>query len=106
VDDIFLGISREDGILEEKSAKIQGMFSDPFQKYLSANHLTELVVSTRDSFYRVVPHKVSIGYWDNLEIYFMKYEFFVSLSSMQNGKSLGIDVLSCEFYKEMWDTMK
>jgi hypothetical protein len=79
------------------------MFSAHFENIFSDYHLLELVVAARDACYKVVPHKVYIGDRDRLEIYFTKDDFFVSLSSMQNGKSLGIDGLPCEFYKEMWD---
>jgi hypothetical protein len=79
------------------------MFSGHFQNIFSHYHLSESVVAARDACFRVVPHKVLIGDRDRLERDFMKDEFFVALSSMQNGKSSGIDGLPCEFYKEMWD---
>ena len=49
----------------------------------------------------MVPNNISTGDQDNLDGDFMKEEFFATLSSMQNGKSPGIDGFPCEFYKEM-----
>jgi len=58
-------------------------------------------VAARDDCFRVVSRKVLIGDRDRLERHFTKDEFFVALSSMQNGYSSGIDGLPCEFYKEL-----
>lgn len=35
----------------------------------------------------------------------IKEGLFAVLISMQNGKSLGLDGLSCEFYYALWDTV-
>ena len=35
---------------------------------------------------------------------FLSEELHVALVSMQDGMSLGMDGLPCEFYKVMWDT--
>lgn len=52
----------------------------------------------------MVPCKVSCGDRDRLDREFSKEELFAASSSMQNGKSRGMDGLPCEFYKVMWDT--
>jgi len=48
---------------------------------------------------------VSSGERERLEANFTKDELFEALNSMQNGKSLGMDGLPCEFYKTMWDAI-
>ena len=57
----------------------------------------------RNSFYKVIPHKVSIGDQDRLDNDFSKEELFSTLCSMQNGKSPSMNGFPCEFYKVMWD---
>ena len=57
----------------------------------------------RNSFYKVIPHKVSIGDQDRLDNDFSKEELFSTPFSMQNGKSSSMNGLPCEFYKVMWD---
>lgn len=52
-----------------------------------------------------MPHKALISDWDRLDKALKKNELFVALFSMQNGKFLGINGLSCEFYKELWGTV-
>jgi len=81
------------------------MFSGYFQKKFFDYHLLESIVVSRDACYRLVSHKVLIRDPNILEGYFTKDEFLVSLSSMKNRKSLGIDVFYFEYYKVMWDTM-
>ena len=50
---------------------------------------------------RVVSYKVSSGDQDKLDRDFLRKELYVALTSMQNGMSLGMDGLPCEFYKAM-----
>jgi hypothetical protein len=38
-----------------------------------------------------------------LDKHFTKDEIFAAFCSMQNGKSIGVDGLSYEFYKDVWD---
>jgi len=51
----------------------------------------------------VLLHKVSIIDHDKLDKHFTEDEIFAAICSMQNGKSLGIDGLTYEFFKDMWD---
>ena len=59
----------------------------------------------RDPCYKVVPQNVYINARDRLDREHTKDEFFTSLSSMQNEKSLGIGGFLCKFYNVMWSTL-
>ena len=89
----MIGLRRADGSLEENPTK--ACLVSIFRIYI---HLTARWIH---AYFRVVPSNISIGDQDNLDGDFMKEEFFAALSSMQNGKSPGIDGLPCEFYKAM-----
>jgi hypothetical protein len=39
-------------------------------------------VATRNSHYKVIPHKVLVGNWDRLDSEFSKEELFAVLNSM------------------------
>jgi hypothetical protein len=62
-------------------------------------------MGSRNSCHKVIPHKISIRNRDQLNRYFLKEDPFVALSSMQNGKLRGLDVLPCKFYTAMWETV-
>lgn len=61
------------------------------------------MVATRNACHKVVQNKVSVVDCDRLDWDFTKDELFVALSSMNNGKSPGLDAISCEFHKVMKD---
>ena len=100
-----LGLHRGDGSLEEDLANIQGMFSDHFQNIFCPYLLTDTMVTPIYSCYKVVPNKVSVVDHDRLDRYFTEEELFAALSSVNNGKSHGLDGIPCEFYKVIWDTI-
>lgn len=58
-------------------------------------------MAARNSDYKVVPHKVSVGDRDRLYNNLMKDE--AALCSMSNGKSPRIDGFPYEFDMAMWD---
>ena len=61
----------------------------------------------RNSYYRVIPHKVFVIDHDRLGKDFIEDELFVVLSYIKNSKSLWIDGQYCEFYcKSMWDIVE
>ena len=75
----------------EDSIKVRSVFSFHFHNIFSYYPLTDWVVVSRDSDLYVVPHKISCGGdKDNLNIQFFE-DFFIALSSMMNGKYLGMD---------------
>jgi len=63
-------------------------------------------VDASNACFRVIPLKVSSGDQVRLDTDFSKEDFFASLSSKKNGKSLGLDGLPCVFYKAMWDVIE
>ena len=88
----MIGLRRADGSLEENPTK--ACLVSIFRIYIL---LTPCWIH---AYLRVVPNNISTGDQYKLDKDFMKEELFVDLSSMQNGKSPGIDGLPCEFYKE------
>lgn len=67
--------------------------------------LTSGVVVDRDDFCTVVPCKVSNGEQDKLDRVFLREVLYAALTSMQNGKSPGMDGVPCELFKAMWYTI-
>jgi hypothetical protein len=105
VADRALGLHRVERSLGDDPAEVKCMFGLHFQNMFSPCALTDSVVGARNSYYKVILHKVPIGDEDRLGSDFLKDKLFVALSSMQNGKSSGLDGLPCEYYKAMWNTM-
>jgi hypothetical protein len=100
-----LDLHRVDGYLVEDLGEVKGMFSFHFQNIFSPYALTNGVVVTRDACCMIFPHKVLNGDRNTLDKYFLREELHVSLTHMQNGNSLGIDGLPCEFYKAIKETI-
>ena len=60
----------------------------------------------RNSFYKVIPHNVSIRDQDRLNNEFSKEDLFSTLCSMQNGKAPSMNEFTWEFYKVTWDIVR
>lgn len=100
-----LGLCRADGYLAKDPSKVRGMFSSHFENIFPLYALTNVVMATRDACCRVVPCKVSSGDRDWLDRDFFREEIYATLTSMQNGKLLGMNGLPCKFYMAMWYTI-